>query len=137
MCTILKQKPTGLQTTRRYAPESCQSLQVGFAFHLFCRHDSTRRAPAAGTRVLLEAGAEVDPVNKFGDTPLLKAVRKKHASTAAVLLEAGANQALRDAQGLQVQCSCLTFQQVSSTGGGESNDQRSTETRRTRAPTPT
>jgi len=93
---------------------------------------TTRLAPSAGARVLLDAGAEVDPLNKFGDTPLIKAVRKRHASTAAVLLEAGANQAWRDDQGYQV-CPANTccFPTLSSVLTN-SKAQRSTEGRKTR-----
>jgi len=73
-----------------------------------------------------------DPLNKFGDTPLIKAVRKRHASTAAVLLEAGANQAWRDDQGYQV-CPANTccFPTLSSVLTN-SKAQRSTEGRKTR-----
>lgn len=72
-------------------------------FHLFSRHNSTPpRLPRA--RLLLEAGAEVDAANNFGETPLMKAVRNNNTSTMTVLLEAGANQAWKDSLGWQVVC---------------------------------
>jgi len=75
----------------------CCSFQV----HLVC-HPRLVSPALLGTKVLLRAGAEVDAVNTYGQTPLIKAVRQKHASTMAVLLEAGANQALRNSEGYQV-----------------------------------
>lgn len=56
-----------------------------------------------GARVLLEAGAEVNAVNNEGFTPLMKAVDGKKSTTmVAILLNAGANQALKHSRGWQV-----------------------------------
>jgi len=48
---------------------------------------------------LIQAGANVDPINKYGDTPLHKAVVFDHTSTAVILINAEANVQRADNEG--------------------------------------
>lgn len=65
-------------------------------------HFAARDQNAAIVRRLLEAGAEVDPVDVFGDTPLWRSVMSSSASPATMklLLEHGADPNMRNRHGV-------------------------------------
>ncbi|SNY63004.1 ankyrin repeat domain-containing protein [Paractinoplanes atraurantiacus] len=56
-------------------------------------------APESKARVLLEAGAEIDPRDNHGQTPLHRAVHAADAEAVALLLAKGADPAVRDDNG--------------------------------------
>ena len=51
-------------------------------------------------RLLLEAGADKEAKNKYGDTPLIKAAYKGHEAVVPLLLEAGADKEAKNKDGI-------------------------------------